>query len=150
MSHENIIISMYSTSMNQIVSGVKNYEFRKYCLNPEVKRMWFYEPKPLSRILYVMEIGEIKCRKDGDRLEENGLGNKEFNEFHKDWDNCDWAYSVKKLYKLRNPIKLNEYGIKPPRKYVYAPKSFRDIELIELELNKNHSEDAFIYDGNWK
>lgn len=150
MSREDIIISIYTTSMNQIVSGVKNHEFRKYSLDPNVKRIWFYETEPLSRIRYVIEIGEMKCRKNGDRLEENGLGNKEFNEYHKDWENYDWGYSVKKLYKLSEPIKLEDHGLNPPKRYIYTPETIISKELIEIKLNKNHPDSAFVYDGNWK
>jgi predicted transcriptional regulator len=57
---EDILISMYSKSMDQIVKGLKNYEFRKYSIPSSVKRMWFYETRPLSRLLYVIEIGNVK------------------------------------------------------------------------------------------
>jgi predicted transcriptional regulator len=115
--------------MQQIIRGEKNYEFRRYLISPSVKRVWFYLNAPLSHISYICVIDPARTRKEGDiPLIEDGLGNKEFNERHKDWDCSDFAYRVRSVYKLRKPIGLQEfksrYGMKAaPRGLVYVPDS---------------------------
>lgn len=84
---------MHDPYMQQIVTGEKTYEFRKYRLAQSVERIWFYSTAPKSRIEYICEILPAKTRNPGDpALEEDGLGNKEFNTRHPDWEKYDFAY----------------------------------------------------------
>lgn len=60
-------------------------------------------------------------------LKEDGIGNKEFNERHKDWEGFDYAYEILSVYELECPIGLEEmrgkYGMKgAPRGLVYLPR----------------------------
>lgn len=118
--------------MQQIVDGQKNYEFRKYLLKPSVKRIWFYRTAPHSSIEYVCEIAPAATRSPGDApLEENGLGNKEFNARHSDWDGYDYAYRILSVYHLEQAITLQdlkrEYGIgSAPRGLVYVPTALSE------------------------
>ncbi|QSS62729.1 hypothetical protein I7I51_02468 [Histoplasma capsulatum] len=90
-----VILPMQDPYMTQITDGRKNYEFRKYCLMPSAKRIWFYRTAPLSSITHVCETKPARTRKPGDRpLDEDGLGNAEFNSKHKDWDGYDFAYEM--------------------------------------------------------
>jgi predicted transcriptional regulator len=123
--------------MQQIVTGEKSYEFRKYCLKHSIKRIWFYRTAPRSSIEYICEILPAKTRGPGDSpLEEDGLGNKEFNTRHRDWEGYDFAYKILSVYKLDKPITLydlkNNHGIKcAPRSLVYTPPSL--MELVEWQ-----------------
>jgi len=61
-------------------------------------------------------------------LIENGLGNKEFNDRHKDWEGYDFAYRIVSVRKLETPVMLKElkeeYGLGgAPRGLVYTPVS---------------------------
>jgi hypothetical protein len=124
--------------MDQIVSGIKDHEFRGYRISPTVKRIWFYVTAPESRISYICEISEAKTREEGDEpLLETGLGNKEFNERHPDWEGSDFAYEVKGVWELRRKLTLKdlkgEYGLKAaPRGLVYVtPEMLRDVKVEE-------------------
>jgi hypothetical protein len=76
--------------MQQIVRREKNYEFQRYLIPNSVKRIWFYLNAPPSHIAYVCEVDPARTRHLGDKpLVEDGLGNKEFNGRHKDWDRYD-------------------------------------------------------------
>lgn len=114
--------------MNQIISGEKNYEFRTYLIKPSVKRIWFYLTAPSSCIKYVCEIGAARTRNAGDEpLDERCVGNKEFNENHKDWERYDFAYEILSVYELAEPLTLvnmrDRYGMKSaPRGMVYVPE----------------------------
>ena len=123
--HTDAILPIKNDYMQQIVRGEKDHEFRRYRIAASVKRVWFYLNAPLSHIGYICEIDPARTRNPGDTpLDENGLGNKEFNEHHKDWDAYDYAYRVRSVYRLAQPIRLAElkskYGIKG------APKSLVD------------------------
>ena len=123
-----VILAMQDPYMSQIVDGTKNYEFRKYCLKPSVKRIWFYRTAPHSALTHICEILPARTRNPGDPpLEENGLGNAEFNNRHEDWDGYDFAYKIVSVYELRHPISLatmsSEYGFEAaPRGLVYLPQ----------------------------
>lgn len=124
-----VILPIQEPYMQQIVTGEKTYEFRKYCLKQSIERIWFYRTAPYSSIEYICEILPAKTRNPGDlALEEDGIGNKEFNTRHKDWEGYDFAYKILSVYKLDMPITLkdlkNDHGIRSaPRGLVYAPPS---------------------------
>ncbi|KAK4447822.1 hypothetical protein QBC34DRAFT_449985 [Podospora aff. communis PSN243] len=114
--------------MGQVLVGTKNYEFRRYCMKPSVERIWFYRTAPYSAITHVSEILPARTRDPDDPLEEDGLGNAEFNNRHKDWRGYDFAYRILSVYELRRPIRFSEmksrHGIKiPPRGLVYLPQT---------------------------
>lgn len=118
--------------MEQIIDGTKTYEFRRYRLNSEVERIWFYRTAPHSSITHICETLPAQTRNPGDApLEEDGLGNVEFNTGHKDWDGYDYAYKMVTVYELRQPITLKEmkekHGFKSaPRGFMYLPTSISD------------------------
>lgn len=113
--------------MQEIVRGNKNYEFRRYRIALSVTRVWFYLTTPQSHIGYICEIDNAVTRTVTDeKLVEDGLGNKEFNECHKDSDGWDYAYRIRSVYKLQAPITLaimkSKYGMKmAPRGLIYTP-----------------------------
>jgi predicted transcriptional regulator len=139
-SYSDVILPMQDPYITQIVDGRKNYEFRKYRLRPSVKRIWFYRTAPHSSITHVCETLSARTRNSGDPpLEENGLGNAEFNTRHKDWDGYDFAYKMVTVCELRQPITLKEmkekHGFKlAPRGLVYLPKSISD----SVDLNQQN------------
>ncbi len=123
------ILPMQVPYMGQIIDGLKNYEFRKYRLKPNVKRIWVYRTAPHSSITHVCEILRAHTRDSGDPpLTEDGLGNSEFNTRHKDWNGYDFAYKIVSVFELRQQIPLLElrgrHGFKSAsRGIVYLPKS---------------------------
>ncbi|KAJ0416718.1 PUA-like domain-containing protein [Aspergillus carlsbadensis] len=130
--HCDAILSMKDPYMDQIISGKKNYEFRKYHLDSSVKRIWFYRTAPHSSVTHVCETRPAMTRNAGDSpLDKEGLGNAEFNTHAKDWEGYDFAYKIDTVYELREPISLQElkekHGFKSaPRGGVYLPLSISD------------------------
>ena len=117
---------MLNEHMQLIIRREKNHEFRRYRLPDTVARIWFYLSAPLSHIAYVCEVLPVRGRRPGEQpLPEDGVGNKEFNERHEDWEKYNYAYPVQSVYKVATPISLRElkenYGLKgAPRSAVYA------------------------------
>ncbi|KAG7098224.1 hypothetical protein E1B28_000191 [Marasmius oreades] len=114
--------------MNQIILREKTYEFRRFRIPVSVKRVWFYLNAPESRIVVICEIDPARTRMPGDSpLPEDGVGNREFNMFQKDWNGLDYAYRVKGVWALNQPLTLQtlkqRFGMKgPPRALMYVPK----------------------------
>lgn len=121
---QDAILPMTDDYMQHIVQGKKNYEFRRYRIAASVTRVWFHLIAPQSHIGYICELDNAVTRTATDeKLEEDGLGNKEFNEGH---NGCDYAYRICSVYELRKPITLaimkSKYGMKiAPRGLVYTP-----------------------------
>lgn len=85
-----------------------------------------------------------RTRNSGDPpLEENGLGNAEFNSRHNDWNGYDYAYKMITVCELRRPITLKEMKEKhgftlAPRGLIYLPKSINDsVDLKQQKLVRN-------------
>lgn len=139
--------------MQQIVRGEKNYEFRRYLIQPSVQRVWFYLTAPFSHVAYICEIDPARTRKKGDDpLIEDGLGNREFNQRHPDWNNYDFAYPIRSVYSLHRPVTLQElksfYGMKgAPRGLVYVPgKLMEDITWSDQERILSFDDDVSVSD----
>lgn len=102
-----VILPMREPYMQQIVDGRKNFEFRKYRIKDTVKRVWLYRTAPYSSIEYICEIMPAQTRQPGDvPLPEDGLGNKDFNAHHPDYDGYDYAYRILSVYQLENRLHL--------------------------------------------
>ncbi|MCJ1250479.1 hypothetical protein MMC30_007707 [Trapelia coarctata] len=126
--------------MDQIVTGAKTYEFRKYRLRPSIKRVWFYLTAPTSSIKYICEISPARTRNPGDEpLKEDGIGNAEFNSRHTDWIGYDYAYKIDSVYEVRCPITLKEmmatYGMKSaPRGLVFVPEAIKEAVAWDQQI----------------
>ena len=116
-----IYVSIYPKHTNNIEKKLKNYEFRNYIPKKEIEYLIVYETVPTCAIKYIIKLGDIV--KYPDKKKENGIGNKEFNTGEK---NIKYAYEIKEIKKLLNPISLKElkekYGFMPPQGYAYFDK----------------------------
>ncbi|TVY86433.1 hypothetical protein LAWI1_G006752 [Lachnellula willkommii] len=123
---------MLSSRYKSPIDGEKTYEFCKYRLPQTVERVWFYSPAPDSQIQYVCQIEPAVTRNEDDtKLPEDGLGNKEFNGFHRDWDRYAFAYKILSVYKLNESVTLaalkQDHGLGgAPQRVVYAPLSLTE------------------------
>jgi len=125
-----VILSIREPYMQQMIDGEKNYEFRKYRLPSTVERIWFYSVSPRSRIEYVCQTDPAVTRGEGiPKLPEDGLGNKEFNEFYSESSN--FAYKILSVYRLDEPVTLavlkKDHGLGgAPQRMAYAPSTLTE------------------------
>jgi predicted transcriptional regulator len=133
--NEGIYISINPESMNKIIKGIKNNEFRNYIPKSGFTLLYVYETAPTGKLKYVIEIGEIVSYPD--KIEEEGDGNTDFNNGKK----TKYAYSISKVEELVNPISLRElkekFGFLPPQAFSYGkryPNLTAYIEITEKKL----------------
>ncbi|RSM02813.1 hypothetical protein CDV31_010772 [Fusarium ambrosium] len=131
-SRSDMILAMNDPYMQQIIDGTKTYEFRKYNM-AGIKRIWFYRTAPHSAITHICPVDEAATRNPSDEaLPENGLGNREYNERHADYEGYDYAYRIKEVYEISAEggrgitwaMMRDEHGMKiAPRGRVTVPVS---------------------------
>ncbi|RGB24134.1 hypothetical protein C1646_601463, partial [Rhizophagus diaphanus] len=116
-----ILISLDEQFAQPIEKREKTYEFRKYKLSEETKRLWIYVRQPVAQLIYIAEID--KAVEYPNKISEEGLGNKDFNQGLKV---SKFAYKINHLYKLVNPIDSKQlkskYNISPPQKYTFVSR----------------------------
>lgn len=143
MFNDAIYISIKPVFSTLIESGEKNYEFRKYKPKREIQTLFVYESSPLSRLTYLIELGDIV--EYPTKIEDNGYGNSDFNEGLKV---SKYAYFIKKVYKLKKPILLEElkdFGFSAPQVFAYDSKYDRLTNYIinqpmELVIDRTSKE----------
>jgi hypothetical protein len=116
-----IIVSIDSDIVDDIVKGVRDHEFRDYRFPMQVCRCWIYTGHPADEIRYMATLGP--AQEPGQIDSNSGLGNAEFNagtSAHR------FAHKLLQVYQLNNPVPLedmpdNGLGDGPPAKYRYIP-----------------------------
>jgi predicted transcriptional regulator len=122
-----IIIAIHPRHIANIVSRVKNHEFRKHLLPVEVSRLWIYETSPASSVKYVATISPSK--RPGEIHDPSGLRNDEFDQGKLE-HLVKYAYEIRRLEALAAPVSLSDLKQNgwlngPPQKYCYVKQAMR-------------------------
>lgn len=65
------------------------------------RRIWFYRTAPNSAITHICPVDKAVTRTlDDAPLPEDGLGNREYNEKHADYEGYGYAYRSKEVYEI--------------------------------------------------
>lgn len=114
-----IFLSIKPQFVSLISTGKKNHEFRKYIPHNLVKHIIVYTCCPVGEIRYILTIENII--KYPDKIDEQGVGNKDFNEGKK---KSIYAYRIKNVYQLDEGISLsflkNHFLFSPPQRFLYG------------------------------
>ncbi|KAK3323883.1 hypothetical protein B0T19DRAFT_427142 [Cercophora scortea] len=118
-----IIISIHPQHVANIVSRVKNHEFRSYLLPSTVKRLWIYETSPASSIKFIATVSRGK--RPGEIQDPNGLKNDEFDRGGGSGSGSKFAYEILKLEELPMTYSLDELKRRgwlngAPQKYCFV------------------------------
>ncbi|KAF2966466.1 hypothetical protein GQX73_g7119 [Xylaria multiplex] len=104
-----VLLSIKSVHLANIISQKKNHEYRKYRLRDGVKRLWFYETADeggKSAITHVAVIPDSVRHTPGSvPAEPFGIGNEDFNAGRKV---SKYGYPILELYELVRPVTLDE------------------------------------------
>lgn len=125
-----IFLSIKPEFIKKIISGEKNYEFRKYCPKEEIDLLYVYETSPSCLLKYIITIDKII--KYPNEIDEYGYGNEDFN---KGLKKSKFAYHISKVEKLESLIPLSilkkDFNFTAPQSYAYDscyPKLVKKIE----------------------
>ena len=132
-SKSDIIVSFDEEYLAPVINQKKTYEFRSWRADPEVKRMWIYVNKPIQSLMYILEIDTPV--EYPNQIPNDNVYNELFNQGKKvKWK---FAYRIKHLYKLNEPIGMRElktkYGIHPPQKLTYVSKYPQLVKNVIVE-----------------
>lgn len=131
-----VVMSIKPQYVKHIKDKKKNYEYRKYVPKKGIDRLWVYTTSPVCMLEYVIDIDDIVTYPDC--IDEEGIGNDDFNNGLK---KAKYAYHIKHLYHLKNPINLNElrqyYDFTAPQSYFYLQNNQKLADLLKtIELEK--------------
>lgn len=120
MSNE-IFISLKPEFIELIKERKKTHEFRSYRPKKDIRRLWIYITVPVASLKYIIEVGRIV--EYPEKIKIDGVGNLEFN---KGLKKSKYAFPIKHLYELVEPISLErlkkEFGLVPPQSFIYIDK----------------------------
>ena len=119
-----ILISINPEHVQNIIAGIKKYEYRKIAAKQDVSSIIIYETTPIKRIVAEAEIVDVLGMPPKELWEqtknESGISKVFFDRY---FDNRTIAYAYKlgeiKVYDT--PKTLMDYGIKAaPQSFVYV------------------------------
>lgn len=116
-----IIISINPEHVQNIISGIKKYEYRTKAAKSDVDKIIIYETTPIKKIVAEVEILEVLMMKPEDlwniTKEYSGIAKSFFDNYFKDRD-IAYAYKLGKVKVYSKPKSLEDFGL------TYAPQSF--------------------------
>ncbi len=119
-----ILISINPEHVQNIIAGIKKYEYRKIAAKQDISSIIIYETTPIKRIVAEAEIiGVLELPPDElweQTKNESGISKAFFDRY---FDNrtVAFAYKLGKIKVYDTPKTLMDYGIKAaPQSFVYV------------------------------
>jgi len=120
-----MLLSINPQHVENILSGVKRYEFRKVRCRPDVDKMLIYSTAPVMMVVgeaQIVGIIEDKPEKVWELTANySGIDKSFFDQYYREKDKAV-AYKLGKIKKYLEPLKLSDFGIS------FAPQSFVYVE----------------------
>ena len=116
-----ILLSIKPEHVENILSGVKKYEFRKVRCRSDVDKIIIYSTAPVMMVVgeaKIVSIIEDEPQKVWELTANySGINKDFFDEYYRE-KNKAIAYKLGKIKKYLKPLKLSDFGIN------FAPQSF--------------------------
>ena len=118
-----ILISINPEHVQNIIKGIKKYEYRKIATKQDIFSIIIYETTPVKRIVAEAEIIDVLMYSPEElwklTKEESGISKEFFDEYFEGKE-IAYAYKLGKIKVYDEPKTLLEYGIKAaPQSFVY-------------------------------
>lgn len=119
-----ILISINPEHVQNIISGVKKYEYRRVAAKQDISSIIIYETTPIKKIVAEAEIIEVLMLTPEQlwvqTKEESGI-TKEFFDKYFDGREIAYAYKLGEIKVYEQPKTLLDFGIKAaPQSFVYV------------------------------
>ena len=118
-----ILISINPKHVDNIIKGIKKYEYRKIAAKQDISSIIIYETTPIKRVVAEAEIIDVLEFPPEELWEitkqESGISKKFFDKYFKNRD-LAYAYKLGEIKVYDEPRLLIEFGIKvAPQSFVY-------------------------------
>ncbi len=120
---KSIIISINPEHVENIISGIKKFEYRTKAAKNDVNKIIIYETTPIKRIVAEAEIIEVLMMNPeelwNETKDQSGITKKFFDSYFKGRD-IAYAYKLGEVKRYEEPKTLQEFGLKcAPQSFVY-------------------------------
>lgn len=116
-----IIISINPIHVENIINGIKKYEYRKVAAKQDISSILIYETTPIKRVVAEAEIVDVLMMAPDElwkkTKDESGIDRMFFDEYF-EGRTIAYAYKLGKIKVYDEPKLLSDFGI------VTAPQSF--------------------------
>lgn len=131
MKSDTILISIHPDFVDKIISGEKQYEFRKR-FPDNIRYMLIYTTSPVKKITAMVEIDYIIMGSPANlwKKTRNKSGvTKSFFDMYFSGKKNAYAVKIKKVYKLDNPIDLTDLKEinAAPQSYIYLKEPIKSL-----------------------
>ena len=118
-----ILISINPKHVDNIIKGIKKYEYRKIAAKQDISSIIIYETTPIKWVVAEAEIIDVLEFPPEELWEitkqESGISKKFFDQYFKNRD-LAYAYKLGEIKVYDEPRLLIEFGIKvAPQSFVY-------------------------------
>lgn len=118
-----ILISINPEHVQNIIKGIKKYEYRKIAAKQDISSIIIYETTPVKRVVAEAEIIDVLELPPEELWEltkhESGINKKFFDKYFKNRE-IAYAYKLGEIKVYDEPKLLMDYGIKAaPQSFVY-------------------------------
>lgn len=119
-----ILLSINPGHVDNIMNGIKVYEFRKKACKRHVDKIIIYSTTPVMKVVGEADVDEVLIDKPSEiwkmTSKKSGIDKSFFDDYFEDRDQAV-AYKLKNIIKYSKPKELKEIGVKN------APQSFQYI-----------------------
>ena len=120
-----ILISIQPIHVQNILNGIKKYEYRKAVAKQEISSLLIYETKPIMKVVAEVDVLDIIVAPPEDLWNQtknsSGISETFFNEYFKGRD-IAYAYKLGEINRFEKPKSLSDYGVKSaPQSFLYVP-----------------------------
>ena len=118
-----IIISINPIHVENIIKGIKKYEYRRIAAKQDISSIIIYETTPIKRVVAEAEIVDVLEMKPEELWQltkaESGIDKSFFDAYFKNKE-IAYAYKLGEIKVFDEPRLLVDYGIKnAPQSFVY-------------------------------
>ena len=118
-----ILISINPEHTENIIKGIKKYEYRKIAARQDISSIIIYETTPVKKIVAEAEIIDVLMLSPKELWEQtkhaSGISKAFFDNYFKGRDMA-YAYKLGKIKVYDQPKSLQDYGIKAaPQSFIY-------------------------------
>lgn len=118
-----ILISINPEHVDNILQGLKKYEYRRKVAKQDINKIIVYSTYPTKKVVAEVEIISIleaSAEELWELTNSEGCISKEFFDSYFKNRNIAYAYKLGKVTKFEEPLELKEFGVKvAPQSFVY-------------------------------